>query len=226
MAETILKYDNVSVHQENIPILNNVSLEIQKGDFCYLIGRSGSGKTTFFKSIFAELPIASGFGEVSGYDLNQIKKNQIPFLRRKLGFVFQDFQLLSDRNVEKNLAFVLEATGQTDPALNAIKIEKALESVGMPYSGHRKIHRLSGGEQQRISIARAILNKPQLLLADEPTGHLDPEVSTEIMNLLKKLNEEEGMTILMASHDYPSMRQFSGKFLKCENGTINEIDGI
>lgn len=226
MAETILKYENVSVHQENIPILNNVSFEIKKGDFCYLVGRSGSGKTTLFKSIFGELPIHSGTGEVVGYDLNQLKKKQVPYLRRKLGFVFQDFQLLSDRNVEKNLAFVLEATGQTDPALNAIKIEQALESVGMPYSGHRKIHRLSGGEQQRISIARALLNNPELLLADEPTGHLDPEVSFEIMQLLKKINEQEGTTILMASHDYPSMRQFSGKYLKCENGTISEIDGI
>jgi cell division transport system ATP-binding protein len=226
MSETILKFDQVSVHQETIPILNNVSFEIKKGDFYYLIGRSGSGKSTLFKSIYAELPIQSGFGEVVGYDLTQIKRKQIPFLRRKLGFVFQDFQLLPDRNVEKNLAFVLEATGQTDPAANAIKIEQALESVGMPYSGHRKVHRLSGGEQQRICIARALINNPELLLADEPTGHLDPEVSTEIMNLLKKLNETQGTTILMASHDYPSMRQFSGKFLKCENGSIIEIEGI
>jgi cell division transport system ATP-binding protein len=205
--------------------LQDVSLELNQGDFVYLIGKSGSGKSTFFKSIFAELPIDSGQASVAGYSLNDIKSNEIPFLRRKLGFVFQDFQLLTDRNVEMNLSFVLEATGHHDHAENAARIETVLGQVGMSSALHKRVHKLSGGEQQRICIARAILNKPVLLLADEPTGHLDPEVSLEIMSLFQQLNQQ-GTTILMASHDYNTMRKVPGQFLQCEGGKISPIDSI
>jgi len=173
---SILSFENVHVSQDGLPTLQDISLELNAGDFVYLIGKSGSGKSTFFKSIFAELPIDSGKASVAGYSLNDIKSSEIPFLRRKLGFVFQDFQLLTDRNVEMNLSFVLEATGHLDKIENASRIESALSQVGMSSALHKRVHKLSGGEQQRICIARAILNKPVLLLADEPTGHLDPEV--------------------------------------------------
>jgi cell division transport system ATP-binding protein len=171
------------------------------------------------------LPIDSGQASVAGFSLNNIKSHEIPFLRRKLGFVFQDFQLLTDRNVEMNLSFVLEATGHNDQAENAARIETVLSQVGMSNSLHKRVHKLSGGEQQRICIARAILNNPVLLLADEPTGHLDPEVSLEIMSLFQELNKK-GTTILMASHDYNTMRKVPGQFLQCEGGKISPIDSI
>jgi cell division transport system ATP-binding protein len=222
---SILSFQNVHVSQDGVPTLQNVSLELNSGDFVYLIGKSGSGKSTFFKSIFAELPIDSGQASVAGYSLNEIKSNEIPFLRRKLGFVFQDFQLLTDRNVEMNLSFVLEATGHHDSVENAARIERVLAQVGMSHAEHKRVHKLSGGEQQRICIARAILNNPVLLLADEPTGHLDPEVSLEIMSLFQQLNKQ-GTAILMASHDYNTMRKVPGQFLKCEGGKIYPIDSI
>lgn len=222
---SILSFINVHVSQDGVPTLQDVSLELNHGDFVYLIGKSGSGKSTFFKSIFAELPIDSGQASVAGYSLNDIKSSEIPFLRRKLGFVFQDFQLLTDRNVEMNLSFVLEATGHHDKAENAARIETVLGQVGMSSALHKRVHKLSGGEQQRICIARAILNKPVLLLADEPTGHLDPEVSLEIMSLFQELNKK-GTTILMASHDYNTMRKVPGQFLQCEGGKIFPIDSI
>lgn len=222
---SILSFQNVHVSQDGVPTLQNVSLELNSGDFVYLIGKSGSGKSTFLKSIFAELPIDSGQASVAGYSLNEIKSNEIPFLRRKLGFVFQDFQLLTDRNVEMNLSFVLEATGHHDSVENAARIERVLAQVGMSHAVHKRVHKLSGGEQQRICIARAILNNPVLLLADEPTGHLDPEVSLEIMSLFQQLNKQ-GTAILMASHDYNTMRKVPGQFLKCEGGKIYPIDSI
>jgi len=222
---SILSFQNVHVSQDGVPTLQNVSLELNSGDFVYLIGKSGSGKSTFFKSIFAELPIDSGQASVAGYSLNEIKSNEIPFLRRKLGFVFQDFQLLTDRNVEMNLSFVLEATGHHDSVENAARIERVLAQVGMSHAVHKRVHKLSGGEQQRICIARSILNNPVLLLADEPTGHLDPEVSLEIMSLFQQLNKQ-GTAILMASHDYNTMRKVPGQFLKCEGGKIYPIDSI
>jgi cell division transport system ATP-binding protein len=222
---SILSFENVHVSQDGVPTLQDISLNLNPGDFVYLLGKSGSGKSTFFKSIFAELPIDSGQASVAGFILNDIKSSEIPFLRRKLGFVFQDFQLLTDRNVEMNLSFVLEATGHTDKAENASRIETVLSQVGMSNALHKRVHKLSGGEQQRICIARAILNKPVLLLADEPTGHLDPEVSLEIMSLFQQLNQQ-GTTILMASHDYNTMRKVPGKFLQCDGGKIFPIDSI
>ncbi len=225
MAEAILSFDQVSILQEGVPTLQNVSFQLLPGDFAYLVGKSGSGKSTLFRAIFAELPIEIGFATVAGYSLNAIKKNEIPFLRRKLGFVFQDFQLLTDRNVEKNLSFVLEATGHANKEEIKFKIQEVLAKVGMSNAIHKNIHKLSGGEQQRISIARALLNNPILLLADEPTGHLDPEVSKEILQLFKELNQQ-GTTVLMASHDYTTIRQFPGRYFRCENNGIVEIPGI
>jgi cell division transport system ATP-binding protein len=222
MANSILSYDNVSIMQEGSLTLQNISVQVNQGDFFYLIGKTGSGKSTFFRSIFAELPIELGMASVAGYSLNNLKKKEIPFLRRKLGFVFQDFQLLTDRNVEKNLSFVLEATGHTNKDEIRFRIEQVLQQVGMSSAIEKRVHRLSGGEQQRICIARAILNNPVLLLADEPTGHLDPVVSLEVMQLFKQLNQQ-GMAILMASHDYNTMRQVSARFLNCENGNIKEV---
>ncbi|MHA8058850.1 cell division ATP-binding protein FtsE [Aquirufa nivalisilvae] len=221
----VLSFENVTILQDGIPTLQNISLEMNEGDFAYLIGKTGSGKSTLFRSIYAELPIELGVAKVAGYSLNDIKRTDVPFLRRKLGFVFQDFQLLTDRNVEKNLSFVLEATGHTNPEEIRFRIEQVLAQVGMSNAIHKRVHRLSGGEQQRICIARAILNNPVLLLADEPTGHLDPEVSLEIMQLFKQLNQQ-GTAILMASHDYNTMRQIPGKFLKCEGGNIFPVDSI
>ncbi|RVU24636.1 ATP-binding cassette domain-containing protein [Sandaracinomonas limnophila] len=225
MAEPILSFDQVTILQEGVPTLQNVSFQLNPGDFAYLVGKSGSGKSTLFRAIFSELPIEIGMASVAGFNLNQIQKKEVPFLRRKLGFVFQDFQLLTDRNVEKNLSFVLEATGHTNKAEINTKIEEVLAKVGMSNAIHKKIHKLSGGEQQRISIARALLNNPVLILADEPTGHLDPEVSKEILMLFKELNQQ-GTTLLIASHDYSTIRQFPGRYFKCENNTIQEIAGV
>ena len=197
---SILSFEHVSISQEGIPTLTDINLSVEAGEFYYLIGRTGSGKSTFFKSIFAELPIDEGQANVVGYDLTTIKRKDIPYLRRKLGFVFQDFQLLTDRNVEKNLSFVLEATGHTDKAEIKSRIEDVLARVGMSNAIHKRVHKLSGGEQQRICIARAILNNPLLLLADEPTGHLDPEVSLEIMQLFKELTAQGTAIILSLIH--------------------------
>jgi cell division transport system ATP-binding protein len=202
---SVLAFENVHISHEGIPTLTDVSLTVGAGEFYYLIGKSGSGKSTFFKSIFGELAIDSGSAQVAGYDLMSIKNKEIPFLRRKLGFVFQDFQLLTDRNVEANLAFVLEATGHQDKAEIKSRIE--------------------GGEQQRIAIARALLNNPVLILADEPTGHLDPEVSMEILELFRQLTLQ-GTAIIMASHDYHTIQRVPGKILKCEGGKIVPVSSL
>lgn len=222
---SVLSFEQVTITQEGVNTLEDINLTINGGDFYYLIGKTGSGKSTFFRSIYAEIGIQSGIASVAGYSLNSIKRSDVPYLRRKLGFVFQDFQLLTDRNVEKNLSFVLEATGHHNKDENRLKIENVLARVGMSSAITKRIHRLSGGEQQRICIARAIINNPELLLADEPTGHLDPEVSLEIMQLFKELNQS-GMAILMASHDYNTMAKISGQILKCEGGKIFPVSSL
>lgn len=222
---SVLSFEQVSISQEGVNTLEDINLTINEGDFYYLIGKTGSGKSTFFRSIIAEIGIQSGTASVAGYSLNNIKRSEVPYLRRKLGFVFQDFQLLTDRNVEKNLSFVLEATGHTNKDEIRFKIEEVLARVGMSSAISKRIHRLSGGEQQRICIARAILNNPVLLLADEPTGHLDPEVSLEIMQLFKELNQS-GMAIIMASHDYNTMTKVPGQILKCEGGKIFPVTSL
>ena len=222
---SVLSFEQVTISQDGVNTLEDINLTINEGDFYYLIGKTGSGKSTFFRSIIAELGIQSGIASVAGYSLNNIKRSEVPYLRRKLGFVFQDFQLLTDRNVEKNLSFVLEATGHTNKEEIRFKIEEVLARVGMSSAISKRIHRLSGGEQQRICIARAILNNPVLLLADEPTGHLDPEVSLEIMQLFKELNQG-GMAIIMASHDYNTMTKVPGQILKCEGGKIFPVSSL
>ena len=222
---SVLSFEQVSISQEGVNTLEDINLTINEGDFYYLIGKTGSGKSTFFRSIIAEIGLQSGTASVAGYSLYTIKRSEVPFLRRKLGFVFQDFQLLTDRNVEKNLSFVLEATGHANKDEIRFKIEEVLARVGMSSSISKRIHRLSGGEQQRICIARAILNNPVLLLADEPTGHLDPEVSLEIMQLFKELNQS-GMAIIMASHDYNTMAKVPGQILKCEWGKIFPVSSL
>lgn len=222
---SVLAFDNVHISHEGIPTLTDVSLTVGAGEFYYLIGKSGSGKSTFFKAIFGELAIDSGIAQVAGFDLVSIKNKDIPFLRRKLGFVFQDFQLLTDRNVEANLAFVLEATGHKDKAEIKSRIEEVLAQVGLSNAIHKRVHKLSGGEQQRIAIARALLNKPVLILADEPTGHLDPEVSLEIMELFRQLTLQ-GTSIIMASHDYHTIQRVPGKILKCEGGNILPVSSL
>jgi cell division transport system ATP-binding protein len=222
---SVLSFEQVSISQDGVNTLEDINLTINAGDFYYLIGKTGSGKSTFFRSIIAEIGLESGIASVAGYSLNTMKRSEVPFLRRKLGFVFQDFQLLTDRNVEKNLAFVLEATGHTNKAEIRFKIEEVLARVEMSSAISKRIHRLSGGEQQRICIARAILNNPVLLLADEPTGHLDPEVSLEIMQVFKELNQS-GMAIIMASHDYTTMAKVPGQILKCEGGKIFPVASL
>ena len=222
---SVLTFENVHISQEGVPTLTDISLTVEAGEFYYLIGKSGSGKSTFFKAIFGELAIDAGSAQVAGYDLVTIKNQDIPYLRRKLGFVFQDYQLLTDRNVERNLAFVLEATGHTDKAEIKTRIEAVLEQVGMSNAIHKRVHKVSGGEQQRIAIARALLNNPLLILADEPTGHLDPEVSMEIMQLFKQLTQQ-GTSIIMASHDYHTIERVPGKILKCEGGQIIPVSSL
>jgi cell division transport system ATP-binding protein len=214
---SVLSFEQVSISQDGVNTLEDINLTINEGDFYYLIGKTGSGKSTFFRSIIAEIGLQSGTASVAGYSLNTIKRSDVPFLRRKLGFVFQDFQLLTDRNVEKNLSFVLEATGHTNKDEIRFKIEEVLARVGMCSAISKRIHRLSGGEQQRICIARGILN--------EPTGHLDPEVSLEIMQLFKELNQS-GMAIIMASHDYNTMAKVPGQILKCEGGKIFPVASL
>ena len=223
MSESLILLKNALILQRKKPVLTDVNLEIKKGDFIYLIGSTGSGKSSLLKTLYGELPLEKGFGKIIDFDLRQLKSNQIPFLRRKLGIVFQDFQLLNDRSVYGNLKFVLTATGWKDSKKIRLQSEKVLTQVGMLEKINRFPHQLSGGEQQRIAIARALLNNPELILADEPTGNLDPETSNDIMRLLKKLNEN-GQTVLMATHDYALIYQFPAQTYKCESGKLFEVE--
>jgi cell division transport system ATP-binding protein len=222
MAETILSLQNVSINQENNRVLSNVNLEVKRGDFIYLIGKTGAGKSSLLKTLYGDLALLEGEGSIVDYDLRQLKEKDIPYLRRKLGVVFQDFKLLPDRNIHDNLLFVLKATGWKEKAEMNLKIEEVLDKVGMKMQAHKMPHQISGGEQQRVAIARALLNNPELILADEPTGNLDPQTSVEIMNVLKNINEN-GKTILMATHDYALIMKFPTKTLKLEDGTIFEV---
>lgn len=219
-GETIISLQHATIAQKKITILQDVNLNIQKGKFCYLIGKTGSGKSSLLKTLYGHIPLAGGSGKVVGYDLSKLKSSEIPGLRRKLGIVFQDFQLLSDRSVEKNLSFVLHATGWTDEKGIDIRITEVLESVGMKTKKHKMPHELSGGEQQRIAIARALLNHPELILADEPTGNLDPETSNDIMSLLKRVALENNCAVVMATHDYHMIQNFPGEAIKCEDGGV------
>ncbi|HKK11900.1 MAG TPA: ATP-binding cassette domain-containing protein [Flavobacteriaceae bacterium] len=222
MPETILELKNVAMFQGDSLVLNHVNFEMKKGDFVYLIGKTGSGKSTFMKTLYGDLELTEGQGHVVGFDLKTLKENDIPFLRRKLGIVFQDFKLLPDRTVNENLEFVLKATGWKDKSKIAERIEKVLGKVGMKTKGFKYPHELSGGEQQRIAIARALLNEPELILADEPTGNLDPQTSVEVMEVLQEINKN-GNTILMATHDYALLLKYPGKTLKCDENKVFEV---
>jgi cell division transport system ATP-binding protein len=222
MPETILELKNVSIFQGDSMVLSHVNFEMKKGDFVYLIGKTGSGKSSFMKTLYGDLELAEGEGHVVGFDLKTMKENDIPFLRRKLGIVFQDFKLLPDRTVNGNLEFVLKATGWTDKTEIAERIEKVLSKVGMKTKGFKFPHELSGGEQQRIAIARALLNEPELILADEPTGNLDPQTSIEVMKVLQEINKN-GNTILMATHDYALLLKYPSKTLKCDENKVFEV---
>ncbi len=222
MSKTVLSLQGVGIYQNEHKVLSNVNLEIEKGEFIYLIGKTGSGKSSLMKTLYADLPLHEGNGVIVDYDLKTMKEKDIPFLRRSLGVVFQDFKLLSDRNIHDNLLFVLKATGWVEREAIKRKIEEVLDKVGMLPHLHKMPHQLSGGEQQRVAIARALLNDPDLILADEPTGNLDPQTSSEVMEVLLKINEN-GRTIIMVTHDYALLLKYPAKTLKCENGSLFEV---
>lgn len=222
MAEEIIKLKNADIYQQDSLVLKEVNLTVHKGEFLYIIGRVGSGKTSLLKTFYHELPLETGEGTVLGYNLNAMKMNEIPQLRRRLGIIFQDFQLLGDRTVQKNFEFVLRATGWRQDRSIQERIDEVLNLVEMPDAGPKMPHRLSGGEQQRIVIARAMLNNPQIILADEPTGNLDPETSQKLMVLLQDINKD-GVTVIMATHDYEMIRQFPARRVICEKGELREL---
>lgn len=222
MSDIILKYTDVSIDRDSTTILKNLNIQIAKGEFVYLIGKVGTGKSTFLKSLYYEVPLSNGNGQIFEYSLNNIKRKQIPFLRRKIGIVFQDFQLLIDRSAEKNLEFVLRATGWNNQNLINERIREVLLQVGMHNKGYKMPHELSGGEQQRIVIARALLNSPEIILADEPTGNLDPETGSLIVKLLQDI-AQKGTTIIMTTHNYAIVQKYQGRILKCDNETIKDV---
>lgn len=222
MAEEIIKLKNADIYQQETLVLKEVNLTLNKGEFLYIIGKVGSGKTSLLKTFYHEIPLVIGEGTILGYDLNHMKMKEIPFLRRRLGIIFQDFQLLGDRSVHKNFEFVLRATGWRMERAIQDRIDEVLNLVEMPDAGSKMPHRLSGGEQQRIGIARAMLNNPQIILADEPTGNLDPETSQKLMVLLHEINKD-GVTVVMATHDYEMIRQFPARRMICENGELKEM---
>jgi cell division transport system ATP-binding protein len=222
IGNSIIKLNNVDIFQQKHLVLSNVNLHIDKGDFVWLIGQTGSGKSSLLKVIYGDLSIKSGTGYACGYELDKIATKDIPFLRRKLGIVFQDFQLLTDRSVEKNLEFVMRATGWTDKKLIGDRALDVLEKVGLRSKLKKMPHELSGGEQQRVVIARALLNDPEIILADEPTGNLDPDTSEEIVLLLKQIGQQLGTAVIIATHDYHIIRTFPSRIIKCENGKVLE----
>ena len=219
----IVDYKNVEIHRKELVVLKNVSFALEEGEFVYLIGRVGSGKSSLLKSLYAEIPIASGDAHILDYDLMNIKKKHIPLLRRNLGIVFQDFQLLTDRTVYENLEFVLRATGWKDANEIDERIDQTLHQVGMANKSYKMPHELSGGEQQRVVIARALLNNPKMILADEPTGNLDPETGHQIIRL-RRSSAESGTEVSMATHNIELVKEFPCRTVKCEDKALTEIE--
>jgi cell division transport system ATP-binding protein len=222
MSQPVLFLKDASIFQRDNLILSDVTVSIAKGEFVYLIGKTGTGKSSFMKTLYGDLPLTKGEGAIVGYDLPDLKEKDIPFLRRKLGVVFQDFKLLNDRTVKDNLLFVLTATGWTNKSEMEQRINEVLDKVAMKTKAFKYPYQLSGGEQQRIAIARALLNNPELILADEPTGNLVPQTSVEVMEVLQDINKN-GNTILMATHDYALLLKYPSKTLKCDDGQVFEV---
>ena len=220
--EILLQLANIEIRREENRVLHEASFTLRNGEFVYVIGKVGSGKSSLLKSLYCEIPIQAGEAQLLEYDLRKIKRKHIPFLRRKLGIVFQDFQLLTDRSVSKNLEFVLKATGWKKQAEIRARIEEVLRQVGMPDKGYKMPHELSGGEQQRIAIARALLNHPRLILADEPTGNLDPETSGQIVQLLHDICQQ-GTAVIMTTHNYTLVHNYPARIVKCENAGLSDV---
>ncbi len=226
MAEPILELKNVNIYQGESLILSDVNISVDKGEFVYLVGKTGSGKSSILKTLYGDLELREGEGKVVGYDLRTMDWKKVPFLRRNLGVVFQDFQLLTDRDVNNNLKFVLKATGWKDEKLMDEKIADVLDKVGLKTKGFKMPFELSGGEQQRVDVARALLNSPKLILADEPTGNLDPETSDEIMQLLFHISRDYGTAVVMATHDYIVVNKFTARTIKTERGKVYDNASI
>ncbi|OYQ43467.1 cell division ATP-binding protein FtsE [Flavobacterium aurantiibacter] len=222
MASSVVHLQNVSIFQDKRAVLTDVNLDVKQGDFLYIIGKTGSGKSSLMKTLYADLPLEQGEAQIVDFNLKGLKEADIPFLRRKIGIVFQDFQLLPDRNVYENMHFVLRATGWKNASDMDAKIDEVLSRVDMQAFAKKMPHQLSGGEQQRVAIARTLLNDPELILADEPTGNLDPQTSVEVLEVLRKINAN-GKSVIMATHDYALLLKFPSKTLKCENGTLFEV---
>jgi cell division transport system ATP-binding protein len=226
MSEPIIELSHANIYQGTNLILQDVNLTVNKGEFVYLVGKTGTGKSSLLKTLYGELPLTEGEGTVAGYSLRGLDWKKVPYLRRNLGVVFQDFQLLTDRNVNDNLKFVLRATGWTDEKLMDEKIQDVLDKVGLRSKGFKMPFELSGGEQQRIDIARALLNSPKIILADEPTGNLDPETSDEIMALLINISKDYNTAVVMASHDYIVVQKFPARMIRTERGMISDNASI
>jgi cell division transport system ATP-binding protein len=220
MSETVVSINQAKIYQGNNLILDDVNFTVQKGEFVYLVGKTGTGKSSLLKTLYGELALQHGTGSVVGFDLKDMDWKKVPFLRRNLGVVFQDFQLLTDRNVHENLRFVLQATGWQDERLIEEKINDVLDKVGLKSKGFKMPFEMSGGEQQRVDIARALLNSPKLILADEPTGNLDPETSDEIMQLLMHIAKDYGTAVIMATHDFIVINRYPSRILKTEGGKV------
>ena len=224
MSDTIIDLKNVSIYHNKNLVLNDVTLKVMRGEFLYLIGKTGSGKSSIMRLLYGDLPMRQGEGSVAGFDLGNLRTSDIPKLRRKLGIIFQDFQLLTDRPAKENLMFYLKATGWTDKTKMEERVSEVLSKVGLSTKGFKMPHELSGGEQQRLAIARALLNDPDLILADEPTGNLDPETSNEIMNLLFEVSRNE-RAVVMVTHNYSLMEKFPSRVEKVEQGRLQPVEG-
>ncbi|MBL0192270.1 MAG: ATP-binding cassette domain-containing protein [Saprospiraceae bacterium] len=219
----VIELQNADIYQSHFLLLNDVNMYIAEGEFCYVVGKTGTGKSSLLKTIYGALPLQNGEGRVVGMNLKQVDRRNLHLLRRKMGMIFQDFNLLMDRNVEKNLSFVLEAVGIKDKGVIQNKIRTVLDQVGLSFMPLKMPHELSGGEQQRLAVARALLNSPQLIIADEPTGNLDPDTSDDILQLLKNLTKENGTSVIIATHDYRLLDKFPGKTYRCHLGTVTQV---